>query len=566
MSQSKEELSLVTELSAEYQDDTDMPLPSPSGPAFPQELLDLIIDMACDDKPTLRACALASSQLLPRCQMHLHRVLKLGSLAACEHATDIYRNSFLVRHVREVHVYDRSHRDSDDRDQSWVDANVPAVLAKLKASVVETVHINNIQNIHWAACEDVLFPSATCLVLHRTEFQSPKEFTKHFKHFPCLGHLVVRELSFTQKVGHPSILGPRPPLHTLEIRSGTSQEFILNWLLYQPAGKIRIRTLAYSVERWQIKAPKEALKVLGSTVKDLTIVFPYESPHYLLKDDPLLSYLKSIHSLAFDFVTFYASVYGSPSMPMLLQRITSPHITRLSFRFSLDSQYTGLDDSLVRIARIRLHETNELLGRLAPFAGLAAVRIEVRSNEWTKLLRLRTLDAWIRSDVEQHRVRSERKRPEWRDAMATPQSGSGSGSQGVGVGVGSSTSPKASEYCCSSSSGGAGSSGGVTSILSVEEMYREHQRMRNELEGERLVVQRAECDFSKAVETWKKARTIFDAALPYVGGQEILTVEPMGYDPPEELTMYRRPVLLPVQHVMYYGSKAYHYHDLHMRP
>ncbi|KAI0945359.1 hypothetical protein AcW1_001602 [Taiwanofungus camphoratus] len=381
-----------------------------SRPRLLQELIDLIIDLLGDDIRSLRACAMTCFSWLPRSRSHLHRIVKLSSEARCRHAAWVYDSPALAQHVRELRIIDCEHRDTEGRDLSWVGNHASRVIQKLSQTSLESLLIQNIQNMQWATIQPTpgacMLPTVTTLTLKRVEFDTAKDFTLFLSHFPQLSTLVVKDLTFVHRGGNPSVAGPRPRLHTLEILSGSCQEFLLNWYLNQPAQGLALRSLAYSIDKWRVNAPIQSLQAIGSSVQHLTLVFAYESPHYLLRGDPLLPYFTSIRSLTFDHATLYGSLYGSPSIPALLHHVNSVEVSAIRFRFALEDNYITLDDNVDKVSRIKLEQTGCKLHSLPAFSALKEVVIEIRSSQWSKLAKLGTASRWVRSGLEEkpHRL------------------------------------------------------------------------------------------------------------------------------------------------------------------
>ncbi|EPS96476.1 hypothetical protein FOMPIDRAFT_1130432 [Fomitopsis schrenkii] len=264
---------------------------------------------------------------------------------------------------------------------------------------IDAVVLQNGTDVRWDYFREPLFPHATKLTIDRLDFRVGSEFAAFMRHFPRLTSLSLRDFTIEYTKRDIEAPGPRPALRKLEIYSSTGQEFFMNWFLHQPAENIQLETLVYSVERWELRVPKPSLIALGASVKDITIVFAFESPHYLLKGDPILPYLSSVRSLTFDLATLYGTLYGPPSIPLLLGKLSSAaRVSTVRFKFALDSQSTPLTSVVEKLERLRLAQTDALLHALPPFSELQDLLIQVRSNEWVRLKKEPSVEAWFASD------------------------------------------------------------------------------------------------------------------------------------------------------------------------
>lgn len=252
------------------------------GLPLPQELLDVIIDWLKDDKPTLRNCALVAQAWRPRSQVHIHHTLKVSSRECCQRAEHLYADAFLASCIREFHVLDPQIKHNH-AVHHWLDYAVPAMLSTLNPLALDAVILQNAHDVEWGRYPEPLFPLATKLTVSRLDFRVGAEFAAFIRHFPRLTSLLLKDFTIEHNVRDIEAPGPRPPLQKLEMYSSTGQEFFMNWLLHQPPEDIQLETFLYSVERWQLRVPPPSLKALGACVKDITVVFAFESPHYLLK-------------------------------------------------------------------------------------------------------------------------------------------------------------------------------------------------------------------------------------------------------------------------------------------
>ena len=257
----------------------------PQGFPLPQELLDVIIDWLKDDLSSLRNCALVAGAWQRRSQLHIHRTLKVSSRHSCQRAERLYSDTFLASCIREIEILDL-HFDHDAPHDRWLDSTVPAMLSTLNHAhplTISAVTLMNGHNIDWARYPEPLFPHVTKLNVTLLEFNVASEFATFMRPFPRLTSLSLGTFVIEYTTRDVEAPGPRPPLRKLDIRPGRGQEFFMNWFLHQPAENIQLETLTYPVERWQLRAPRPSLRALGASVKNITIVFPFDSPHYLLK-------------------------------------------------------------------------------------------------------------------------------------------------------------------------------------------------------------------------------------------------------------------------------------------
>lgn len=453
----------------------------PSLPCFPQELTDLVIDCLHGDLTALRACALTCRTWLPRSRTHLHRVMKLVSYDLLCRAISTYTGpgpTVLTHYVREMRISDSLFRTAD-RKADWVNKQVPALMSSL--TTLENVLMQDVRYVEWGVRP--LFHTVTKLAVNRIEFKTPIDLTRFLGHFPSLTTLLIENLTVVERRADPTKRGPRPPLDTLRIASGNAQEFLLNWFLYQPPEMLRLKNLAYTVERWRVAAPLVSLQALGRSVKDLTIIYAYESPHYLLKNDPLLSHLTSIQTLTFDLATGYGTFYGAPSIPYLLRSVVAGSVASLRFRFSLDNRHPALDECLEQVGRIRLPELGRQIDILETLADLAEVTVEIRSNEWFRFVQVGSRDQWVALEMEQRRLTNR--------ATHRPR-------------------PKSTE-------GGAES---------------DAEGQKSDSEWGRVARQRVEADYDKTKDTWRKAQATVERALPSLLHQNLLKVSPIEYESP----------------------------------
>ncbi|TFY54231.1 hypothetical protein EVJ58_g8980 [Rhodofomes roseus] len=494
--------STPTEFTIDADDQNDLVFHVPKArkniPRFPQELVDAIIDCLQDDRESLLACALTSQSWRPRSQTHIHRALKVTSKWHCSKAEMNYGDPFLASCIRELHIQDLSLKQPGDRAY-WVDHCVPAMLSKLNrfhSLAIDSVIIQNGHDIQWGSYPDPLFPNVTKLTIRRLCFHVGAEFALFMRHFPRLTSLTLKDFTITYRISDAAAPGPRPPLRNLEIYSSSGQEFFLNWFLHQPSEAILLEMFVYSIERWQVRAPKPSLMALGASVKDLTIVFAFSSPHYLLTGDPLLPHLSSLRNLTFDHTTLFGTLYGPPSVPVLLKEISATQISTVRFRFVLDNQYAPLEQSVEKLERIKLGHTDGLLRDSQPFQSLQGVLVQIRSRDWARLRRLPSADQWIAADIEQRRVFS--------DTLSDlPQ----------GIIEDSPPSARDAER---------------EEDKDVEREIREHG---SNLEWNNL--KRARADYENTRETWHKAMSVVEKALPTMAASRILRIEPLEDALPE---------------------------------
>ena len=127
--------------------------------------------------------------------------------------------------------------------------------------------------------------------------------------------------------------------------------------------------------------------------------------------DPILSSLSSLRSLTFDLATLYGTLYGPPSIPILLNELSAAtRISTIGFIFTLDTYAAPLDSAVEKLERIRLAQTEALLREFLPFSELQDLSIQVRSDEWARLKKHRSVDAWVAS-VEDRRIDVEPETP-----------------------------------------------------------------------------------------------------------------------------------------------------------
>ncbi|PCH45039.1 hypothetical protein WOLCODRAFT_78000 [Wolfiporia cocos MD-104 SS10] len=311
----------------------------------------------------------------------------------------------LLRYIREMHILGPRpvHPDFASMGQ-WMNDELATCLSHLNpAPALEEILISHGRSIVWGSDIPIL-RRVKKLTLWKCEFGSPPDFTDFLSnYFPNLTTLIIKDLRFLDTFGDPEKPGPRPHLHTLEINSSATQEFLLHWFLYQPPEDIRLENLSYTIAQWQVYAAPASLKALGSSVKHLTVNFAFPSPHQLLKGDPFLATFTTLQTLVFDCSTLYGTLYGPPSVPVLLQCVKAKDIASLQFRFALgDGASCDLEDTAQQISRIRLSETSKLLHTLRPFKHLSSVLVHVRLNEWSKCMRIRATE-WVERQLEQHR-------------------------------------------------------------------------------------------------------------------------------------------------------------------
>ncbi|KAH9918953.1 uncharacterized protein B0H18DRAFT_1122761 [Fomitopsis serialis] len=474
---------------------------------IPQELLDSIIDCLHDDSESLRACALTARSWRPRSQTHIHHTLKVTCRWQCTQAENVYSDPALASCIRELHIQDLSLKRYGDREH-WVDQCVPAMLSKLNQDhplAIESVIIQNGHDIEWGSHPDPFFPNVTKLTVRRLNFRVGAEFTSFMRHFPRVSSLTLDDFTIAYRTRDIAAPGPRPPLRDLEICSSPGQEFFMNWFLHQSPEDIQLQSFVYPIERWQVRAPKPSLKALGASVKDLTIVFAFASPHYLLKGDPLLPHLSSLRNLTFDHTTLFGTLYGPPSIPVLLKEISAAHVSTVRFRFMLDNQYTPLEQSVEKLERINLGHADTILDDLQPFHELQDVTVQICSRDWAKLMRLPDADDWIAADTEQRRVFSEKycvtsRRPTDLSALRA-------------------SSPERDHH----------------PDPEVERVHREA-----ELSLERGNIRRARSDYEKARDTWDQATSVVQKALPTMASRNMLRIEPLDDAAPERLSSQPR--------------------------
>lgn len=114
--------------------------------------------------------------------------------------------------------------------------------------------------------------------------------------------------------------------------------------------------------------------------------------------DPILSSLSSARSLTFDFATLYSTLYGPPSIPLLLKELSAAaRVSAVRFKFALDAHPAPFDSAVEKLERIKLAQTDALLHQLLPFSELQELSIQIRSDEWTRLKEVRSVDAWVAS-------------------------------------------------------------------------------------------------------------------------------------------------------------------------
>ncbi|KZT68934.1 hypothetical protein DAEQUDRAFT_765941 [Daedalea quercina L-15889] len=455
----------------------------------PQEILDVIIDYLADDRKSLRACALVARAWRSRSQFYIHRTLKVTSKVRCKRAGDVYFNPFLVSCIRELHIQDLELK-IPGTSHHWVDRDVPAMVSKLSRVhplFIESVVIQNGHDIDWGSHPDPLFPNATRLSIHRLDFRVGTEFAAFIRHFPRLSSLTLTDFTIEYSPRDTSVPGPRPPLRNLEVYNSGGQEFFMNWFLHQPAGDIQLETFVYSIERWQLCAPQLSLRALGASVVNLTIVFAFESPHYLLRGDPILPYLSSVRSLTFDHATLYGTLYGTPSIPVLLKAISASHISTVRFRFTLDKHPGPLDQRVEKLERIKLAQTDDFLHDLQPFGDLQDVLIQVRSDEWSRLAKLHSADEWVTADFEHRRVPT----PEYLKLRWSLR------------------------------------------LIDLSDVpAQSHAREPDLAQGtavsmERGCIRRSQAEYEKAVETWHRVNDVFKKAFPTMAARKLLRVEPL---------------------------------------
>ena len=245
----------------------------------------MIIDWLKDDIPSLCNCSLVAQAWRPRSQFHIHHTLKVSSSDRCQHAERLYSDTFLASCIREIDILSIQ-IDMDRPRDRWLDEVFPAMLSTLNRVhplAVGAVTLLCGHDIDWGSYPEPLFPNVTELTVKLLKFDDASKFAAFMRHFPRLTSLSLSSFTIEYTTRDVEAPGPRPPLRKLEIYSSTGQEFFMNWFLHQPAQNIKLDTLLYSVERWQLRVPRSSLRAFGASVQNLTIVFAFESPHYLLK-------------------------------------------------------------------------------------------------------------------------------------------------------------------------------------------------------------------------------------------------------------------------------------------
>jgi len=219
--------------------------------------------------------------------------------------------------------------------------------------------------------------------------------------------------------------------------------------------------------------------------------------------DPLLSHFTSLRALSFDHATIYGTLYGPPSIPVLLRLVSSRNLRFIGFRFSLDARFTSHVDCLEKVGRIRLAETDRFLNSLQAFANVAEVTVQIRSPEWAKLTRLRTSAEWVRAELDDTAVK---------------------------VGKGKTVMRK---RCCRFDNGEG----------HPHELDPDWPK---DMDYERALIQRAQTDFEKTVQTWQEAEQAFRRELREVADHKILKIEPIDHERPlNTVDFYAPPHNLP---------------------
>ncbi|KAF9781713.1 hypothetical protein BJ322DRAFT_240217 [Thelephora terrestris] len=295
---------------------------------LPQELLDCIMDMLCDDLRTLKACSLTCKALFASTRHLIHQTLHLSARFLSYMAMG---ERGLLRYTRHLHIPDRSRLTPSTL--------LPHLHHFQSLDRVHTITITNYDAIRWGNDHRTFFanfyPTLTSLTLAQA-FGSHQSLFQFVLQFPNLENLCLEWLKgvalIVQDLASPVIIDKPPPLRGHFRLVGRFSLDAPEWPMdgAQFSNVFNFR----SVELDDLSGNQYILKACAHTLESLTIIPRRAAPHHGHE------YMKLLH-IVFTEVTIlrrlafrlkYDPVYplfGRDALLEALLTITSPNFCEL---------------------------------------------------------------------------------------------------------------------------------------------------------------------------------------------------------------------------------------------
>ncbi|KAH8101949.1 hypothetical protein BXZ70DRAFT_1007180 [Cristinia sonorae] len=288
---------------------------------FPQEITDIIVDLASSDLNCLKSCALISRQWRDRSQYHIHHTLTIGRLTDTELLHEVYRDALVASYVREVTVESMWGR-------YWT--SIAPVLERLHA--VRSLSLMSVGTVdpemqHFITTQ---FASLDSISLAFAAFDDFPALSAFLNGLPNLSKMAFKNIYWSRSKGELTEKSVHR-LRELKIMYCTEQDVLLKWLM-GAGDKLQVNTLTMT---WYEKADavRKFVHSLGQHLHHLTVSFSLSDPYSRdWKKHPLdLSSNTGLRTLEFRPNVFLPIVWGSlPTVPEMIATVNSPHLSTLT--------------------------------------------------------------------------------------------------------------------------------------------------------------------------------------------------------------------------------------------
>ena len=209
-------------------------------PVLANELIDTVIDFLHEDRPSLRACGLASKSCLPSARYHLFSDIVVNAFNFPSFLSLIESTSHIGPLVRGLTVCGRDSMGKSPGDVFFAQ-NIPRVVLSLhnviRLKIASLLHWDkNVLETFEHSLVHAFGTNLRCLELHRHKFLSFSHFASFICHFSNLRHLELGWITWKLDndpctVHRLQTLEP-PTVHTGEIPGGKTT-LLLAWLHIQ---------------------------------------------------------------------------------------------------------------------------------------------------------------------------------------------------------------------------------------------------------------------------------------------------------------------------------------------
>lgn len=239
-----------------------MSLISPT-PAFPLELVDLVLDHSHSDKSVLASCSLVCKNWFASARYHLFHTTTLDADNASTFAKVLSPSSTLPRFIRRIDAKDTR------EDGPWL----PDMMSQLAIlTSVTSISITSNYSIMSRTMVQSLRSFARLVELRLVDcaFSSFTDVQELICSFPSLEvlHLEVDWLE-SRLVSPRAHIHPPSNLRELYLRCDMAPFF--DWMLSSPSIPLVSTLTLHNVERAEIPSIDRYLRVLGPSLRNLTI-------------------------------------------------------------------------------------------------------------------------------------------------------------------------------------------------------------------------------------------------------------------------------------------------------